>query len=115
MLPRKWSQPLLLASGARDKTGLQVTCIVGDSEAWTLAEQIKSAFEQAGITFHRVVAVITPPPFSGIRIASKDYPSPSPLHNAVGIVLKHFDLALSAEPLPDTENFVWTIRVSKKP
>lgn len=103
-----------MASQSPEKNSLQITCVVGDTEAWALAEQIKAAFEQAGFTFDRIVPVITTPPFSGVRVGSKDL-SPSPLHQAVGLLLNHFQLPLSAEPIHDNEPYVWSIRVGKKP
>jgi hypothetical protein len=103
-----------IASTAPKKDILQITCVVGDNEAWALAEQIKSAFEKGGFTFDRIVPVITTPPFSGIRAGSRDL-RPSPVHDAVGVILKHFKMPLSAEPIPENEPFVWSIRIGKKP
>jgi hypothetical protein len=104
----------VMASHCPQKDALQITCAVGDNEAWALAEQIKSAFEQGGFTFDRIVPVIKTPPFSGIRVGSKDL-SPSPLHQAIGFLLNHFQLPLSAQPIQDNEPFIWSVCVGKKP
>jgi len=115
LLPEEVAEVIsMMASQCIQKDALQITCAIGDNEAWALAEQIKAAFEKGGFKVDRIVPVITTPPFLGIRAGSKDL-SPSPLHNAVGLILNHFKHPLSAEPIPEKEPFIWSVRVGRKP
>ena len=54
-----------------DKYKVDIQCITNNTEAWHLAEQVKSIFEAAGYSFERIVPVITVPPLKGIKIKTR--------------------------------------------
>jgi hypothetical protein len=114
ILPDELVQAIIqTAAQATGKDDLQISCVVGDPEAWALAEQLKAAFVAAGFRFERIVPVITTPPVIGLSVSARDV-SPSPLHACIAALMRHFGLPLSAAPTRDGEK-PWTITVGRKP
>lgn len=115
VLPDTLVQSLITtASQATRKDDLEISCVVGDPEAWALAGQIKGAFESAGFKFERIVPVITTPPVIGIAVSSRDI-SPSPVHACVAAILNHFAIPLKANPVHEGNKATWIINIGKKP
>lgn len=101
------------ASQSAAKDDLQINCVVGDPEAWALAEQLKSAFVAAGFRFERIVPVITTPPVIGLSVSARDI-NPSPLHSCIVGIMKHFGMSLSVNQARPEEK-PWTISIGRKP
>ena len=114
VLPADFIQSLTAtASQSPAKDDLQISCVVGDPEAWALAEQIKAAFVAGGFRFERIVPVITTPPVIGLSLTARDI-SPSPLHACVAAIITHFGLPLNAAPAQAGDK-PWTITIGRKP